>query len=135
MTDPKKSILILGGGRYFGKRLFHILLDKGHNVTILNRNQTELERVKGNKIIGDREDPEVIAKLGKEKWDVIFDQICLSQRAAELGKKFLLPSCHKYVLTSSRAVYLSQSKQKEDDFNATLYLENTFLIIQILTRS
>lgn len=35
-----KNILILGGTRFFGKRLVELLLEEGHKVTIATRGNT-----------------------------------------------------------------------------------------------
>ncbi|AET57034.1 nucleoside-diphosphate-sugar epimerase [Paenibacillus terrae HPL-003] len=103
-----RKILVLGGTRFFGKRLVERLLeDSENNVTILTRGQTSDsfgDRVQ--RIIADRNDAEALAEaVGEQVWDIVYDNICFSPDEAREACRILDAKAERYILTSSLSVY------------------------------
>jgi uncharacterized protein YbjT (DUF2867 family) len=71
-------VLILGGTKYFGKKLVQLLLDKDIEVTIATRGKEKDEfGDKVNRLIIDRMSRESQIEAFKDKsWDVVFDKTC-----------------------------------------------------------
>ncbi|MFT4415608.1 NAD-dependent epimerase/dehydratase family protein [Fredinandcohnia humi] len=113
------SALILGGTQFFGKKLVHILLDKGVKVTIATRGTTpdsfgdQVER-----LIINREDRASLEKAFTTKhWDVVYDQTCYSSEEARDAMEVLDGKVGRYVFTSSQAVYDFGHLRSESEFN------------------
>ena len=120
-----KKILVLGGTRFFGKKVVEILLQNGHEVTVATRGNTALPfKEKVTHIVLDVQDKnhkgwsEVINK----KWDAVFDNVCYTKEDAEiLIDKFEHVTEHLY-FTSSMAVYSGlKDGYVETDFDPINY--------------
>lgn len=100
-------ILILGGTQFFGRRLVHLLLHDGHEVTVATRGRTVDDfgdRVR--RIQVDRADPvQMQATFRDARYDVVYDEICFNPRDAKVACDALGDCVGRYVLTSSMAVY------------------------------
>ncbi|WP_342425193.1 NAD-dependent epimerase/dehydratase family protein [Paenibacillus sp. FSL L8-0502] len=106
-----KKILVLGGTRFFGKRLVERLLESSENsVTILTRGQTSDsfgDRVQ--RICADRTDQQALAKaVGEQVWDVVYDNICFSPDEASEACRIFDAKAKRYIVTSSLSVYDSR---------------------------
>ncbi|MFB5676128.1 NAD-dependent epimerase/dehydratase family protein [Paenibacillus terreus] len=114
------KVLVLGGTRFFGKRLVERLLqDEQCEVTIVTRGLTP-DSFGGRitRLEADRTDAgSLSAALGKGEWDVVYDNICFSPNEALEASKILAGRVQKYILTSSLSVY---------DFNPHALTENMF---------
>ena len=124
-----KKILILGGTRFFGKRLVERLLqDSDNEVTILTRGLTDDpfgERV--HRIHADRSQPDALAHgVGDTIWDVVYDNICYSPDEADQACQIFDGKTKQYILTSSLSVYdFSKEALTEDVFNPEVYPTHT----------
>ncbi|MGF7049889.1 nucleoside-diphosphate-sugar epimerase [Paenibacillus sp. DS2015] len=115
-------VLVMGGTRFFGKRLVQVLLDDGAEVTIATRGHTDdsfgdtVER-----LIVDRENYESLAGAVKDReWDVIYDNICYSPQDALNACEIFAGKVKKYIYTSTMSVYESTSAdKKEEEFDPT----------------
>ncbi|HET7615847.1 MAG TPA: NAD-dependent epimerase/dehydratase family protein, partial [Bacillales bacterium] len=114
------KILVLGGTRFFGKRLVERLLESGDRVTIGTRGMTEdpfgssVSRLKLDR----SNEASLRDTVGKEEWDVVFDQICYSPDDAYSACDVFAGKIGKYVYTSSMSVYdFDKSPLKERDFD------------------
>ena len=102
-----KKALVLGGTRFFGKRLVSNLVDTGWDVTIASRGLADDsfgQRVK--RLTLDRynyESLQVALKGGE--WDVVYDQICYAPSDAMDTCQLLSGKIGRYVLTSTGSVY------------------------------
>ena len=120
-----RKVLVLGGTRFFGKRLVQKLINNGDDVTVATRGETEdpfgnkVERVKVDRF--DRKSMEQAFK-GQE-WDVIYDQICFAPDDAQDACDIFKGRVKKYVLTSTLAVYNYNEKAEkvEKDFDPYSY--------------
>lgn len=95
-----KSFLIIGLGR-FGRHLTHYLLELGHEVMVLDKDEDKVARVASTATaacVGDCQDEQVLASLGVRNFDVCFvcvrdDFQCSLEATAglkELGAKFVV---------------------------------------------
>lgn len=116
-----RNILVLGGTRFFGKRLVERLLqDEDTQVTILTRGTTEDgfgERA--NRLYADRTDGAALAEAVQDrKWDVVYDNICYSPDEAADAARIFAGTAKRYILTSSLSVYDSRPERlTEADFD------------------
>ncbi|KEK25613.1 NAD-dependent epimerase/dehydratase family protein [Bacillus gaemokensis] len=118
-----EKVLVLGGTRFFGKRLVESLLQAGHDVTIATRGFTEDSFGSAVKrIIVDREDEGMLQEmLAGESYDVVYDNLCYSPNAAKVICNVLHNKVKKYIVISSMAVYEPALSLKEEDFNPYQY--------------
>lgn len=67
--------LILGGSTFVGRRMVNLLVDEGHDVSVLNRGKTASNLPEGvGRIVGDRTSTESMqAALGGTQWDAVID--------------------------------------------------------------
>ncbi|MEU9699778.1 NAD-dependent epimerase/dehydratase family protein [Streptomyces sp. NPDC047981] len=99
------DILIIGGNRYFGKRLTTRLLDSGHSVTLLNRGSSGAPEGVAH-IVADRNDEAALEKaLGDLTFDAVVDQVCYTPLQAGIARRVLGPRTRRYVMTSTVEVY------------------------------
>lgn len=116
-------ILIIGGTRYFGRRLVHKLLEKNHEVTILSRGNvpddfgTRVERLKANR----SDEASMSAALAGRSFDVVVDQICMNAKDAQLAVRLLAGNISYYLMTSTMSVYDFGANLSETDFDAKNY--------------
>ncbi len=114
-------ILVLGGTRFFGKKLVECLIKKGHEVTVLTRGLAKDpfgDKVK--RIVCLRSDRGQMQKSLEDKdYDIVYDQICFSPDDAAIVCDIFQNRVKKYIFTSSAYVYdgLEAEIFKEDDFN------------------
>lgn len=113
------NILVLGGTRFFGKRLVRGLLEAGHAVTVATRGRAPDDF--GDRVLRatvDRTIPTEMQKtFGDSCFDVIYDNIayCSNDVRALLDAT----RCGRYVLTSSGSVYAERLDTPESDFDPT----------------
>ncbi|NOU80999.1 NAD-dependent epimerase/dehydratase family protein [Paenibacillus sp. LMG 31459] len=121
-----KKILVLGGTRFFGKRLVELLLQDGDSrVTILTRGVTEDDfgdRV--TRLAMDRTDEAALERAVRNiDWDIVYDNICFSPDEAAAAVRIFAGRTKRYILTSSLSVYNPQPDiLTEADFDPAHYL-------------
>ncbi|APE23990.1 MULTISPECIES: NAD-dependent epimerase/dehydratase family protein [Streptomyces] len=99
------DILIIGGNRYFGKRLTLRLLESGHDVTMLNRGSSGVPEGVTH-LIADRNDENALeSALGDRTFDVVIDQVCYTPVQAAIARRVLGPRTRRYVMTSTVEIY------------------------------
>ncbi|GKQ39937.1 epimerase [Streptomyces sp. A012304] len=100
-----REVLVIGGNRYFGKRLIERLLNAGDRVTVLNRGSSPPPPGAFH-LVADRNDEESLnAALGTRAFDVVVDQVCYTPRQAELARRVLAGRTRRHVMTSTVEVY------------------------------
>ncbi|WP_438496543.1 NAD-dependent epimerase/dehydratase family protein [Paenibacillus sp. IHBB 3054] len=120
-----RNILVLGGTRFFGKRLVERLLREGDSkVTILTRGRAEDdfgEQV--SRLNVDRTDAKALAEaVGDTSWDVVYDNICFSPDEADAAGRIFAGTAKRYILTSSLSVYDPRPEAlTEADFDPEVY--------------
>ncbi len=116
------KILVIGGTRFFGKRLVHNLIKSGHQVTILTRGNTvddfgaSVQRLKG-----DRTDAQQLKSLIKENYDSVVDQMCMTAADAHASIEAFRGRIGQYVMTSTLSVYDADAALLETDWMAEDY--------------
>ena len=117
------NILVIGGNRFFGKKLAAKLLGTGHEVTLLNRGS--LDDGLGNQVqrlTCDRTNEEALRNAVKNKsWDIVYDQVCFNADEAKSAREIFRDNTGHYIFTSSQSVYDAGSDIKEDVFNPLTY--------------
>ncbi|WP_407696966.1 NAD-dependent epimerase/dehydratase family protein [Streptomyces dysideae] len=100
-----REVLVIGGNRYFGKRLITRLLAAGDRVTVLNRGSSP-PPAGAVHLIADRDDEKSLTEaLGARTFDVVVDQVCYTPRQAAIARRVLAGRTRRYVLTSTVEVY------------------------------
>ena len=116
-------VLVLGGTRFVGKRLVHLLADQGHDVTVGSRGRTiasfpnNVQRLKLDRSSKDS----MSTALQKSQWDIVYDQICFSADDASSAVEILAGKTARYILCSSAAVYTNPLDAREDAFDPSVY--------------
>ncbi len=117
------KILIIGGNRFFGKKLTKNLLSLGHEVALLNRGNLDdgfSNRVE--RILCDRDDHEALKRtLNRRSWDLIYDQVCFDAHQARSAIEIFRDRTSYYIFTSSQSVYDLGSHIKEEAFDPLNY--------------
>lgn len=115
-----KKVLVLGGTRFFGKRLVQGLLEFGADVTLVTRGNIDNPfGCQVNWRQADRNDSRSLADaLRGQSWDVVYDQICYTPAQAEAAVSLFEGRTGKYVLASTLSVYKGDKVPfKEEDFD------------------
>ncbi|MGQ4382973.1 NAD-dependent epimerase/dehydratase family protein [Streptomyces sp. SAS_270] len=100
-----RDILVIGGNRYFGKRLITRLIAAGDRVTVLNRGSSA-PPAGAVHLVADRNDENSLGKaLGSRTFDVVVDQVCYTPRQAEIARRVFAGRTGRYVMTSTVEVY------------------------------
>lgn len=100
-----REILVIGGNRYFGKRLIARLLTAGDRVTVLNRGSSP-PPAGAIHLVADRNDEKSLNDaLGSLAFDVVVDQVCYTPRQAAIARHVLAGRTRRYVMTSTVEVY------------------------------
>src|SRR4051812_4986553 len=117
------NVLVLGGTRFVGKRLVHLLADQGHDVTVASRGKTIVSfpnNVRRLKL--DRASKHsMAAALQDRQWDIVYDQICFYADDAASAVEVLAGKTGRYILCSSAAVYTNPIDAGEDAFDPSKY--------------
>ncbi|MFI2368931.1 NAD-dependent epimerase/dehydratase family protein [Streptomyces sp. NPDC018833] len=100
-----RDVLVIGGNRYFGKRLISRLLDSGDRVTVLNRGSSA-PPAGVTRLTADRSDePALRSALGTRTFDVVIDQVCYTPRQADIARRVFAGRTGRHVMTSTVEVY------------------------------
>ena len=103
--EKARDVLVIGGNRYFGKRLIARLLAAGDRVTVLNRGSSAPPAGVVH-LIADRDDEDALrTALGPRTFDVVVDQVCYTPRQAAIARRVFAGRTGRYVMTSTVEVY------------------------------
>ncbi|WP_156727406.1 NAD-dependent epimerase/dehydratase family protein [Streptomyces apocyni] len=99
------EICVIGGSRYFGKRLIRQLYDAGHQVSVVNRGSTAPPPGVTH-LVADRNDEAALATaIGSRTFDVVLDQVCYTPVQAAIAARVFGGRAGRYVMTSTIEVY------------------------------
>ncbi|EIA19938.1 NAD-dependent epimerase/dehydratase family protein [Listeria fleischmannii] len=117
------KILVLGGTRFFGKRLVELLLEDGHRVTVATRGKADVHLPEGVRHLTlNREKREDMFQLAREHFDVIYDNICFSPQDALYLIQAFKGQKTRLIYTSSLSVYGVKGRALlEEDFDSLHY--------------
>ncbi len=116
--------MVLGGTRFFGKKLVQMLVENGHDVTIATRGKTEDSYgEKVSRLVVDREDFQSLkSAIGESKWDIVYDNICYSSKEALEACEVFSGKAKHYIFTSTLSVYeFGNGRKIEEDFDPYTY--------------
>jgi len=117
------KILVLGGTRFVGKRLVHLLAEKGHNIVVGSRGRTSVsfpENVR-RRILDRASKVSMRSELARDDWDIVYDQLCFSADDAATAVETFTGKTGRYVLCSSAAVYTNPLDAAEDAYDPYTY--------------
>lgn len=122
------KVLVIGGTKFFGKRLVTSLLEEGNDVTLLTRGKAgdpfgdKVQRIKLDR----RELTSFHPEIQRQFWDIVYDQVCYDAIEAGMACEVFRERTKKYVFTSSQSVYKPGGDLKESDFDAVAYRATQF---------
>ncbi|MGK5637432.1 NAD-dependent epimerase/dehydratase family protein [Streptomyces sp. URMC 126] len=100
-----RDVCVIGGNRYFGKRLISRLLDAGASVTVVNRGSAA-PPPGADHVVADRDDERALrTALGDRTFDVVLDQVCYTPVQAAVARRVFAGRTGRYVMTSTIEVY------------------------------
>ncbi|MUG88909.1 NAD-dependent epimerase/dehydratase family protein [Paenibacillus timonensis] len=119
------KILVLGGSRYFGKRLVNRLAESGrHDVTVATRGLAEVRfDAPVTQLRMDRTNEDSLREAAAAgPWDIVYDNICYSPNEALAAVRAFKGRVGQYILTSTLSVYqLGKVPLVEADFDPYNY--------------
>jgi 2'-hydroxyisoflavone reductase len=98
-------VLILGGTRFLGRSVTRLLLERGADVTLLNRGVTGSSDEAVATVTGDRSQPDGLAGLGERRFDAVLDMSAYFSDWTRASADALTGRLAHYVFVSSGAVY------------------------------
>ncbi|MEU6248622.1 NAD-dependent epimerase/dehydratase family protein [Glycomyces sp. NPDC047010] len=106
------DMCIIGGSRYFGRRLVELLLGDGHAVTVVNRGSVPAPPGAAH-VIADRDEERALrAALGSRRFDVVIDQVCYTPLQAAVARRVFEGRTSRYLMTSTVEVYDPRSSSR-----------------------
>ncbi|MGW4647114.1 NAD-dependent epimerase/dehydratase family protein [Kitasatospora sp. NPDC004289] len=100
-----REICVIGGSRYFGRRVVELLRDGGARVTLVNRGSAEAPPGVRH-VRADRDDEAALAAaLGDASFDVVLDQVLYRPEQAEVALRVFGGRAGRYLMTSTCEVY------------------------------
>jgi nucleoside-diphosphate-sugar epimerase len=106
-------LLIIGGTRFLGRALTEDALERGHEVTLFNRGQTNPELFpEAERITGDRDGG--LDALAGRSWDAVIDTCGYFPRIVGASAEALADSVSTYVFISTISVYADLSKRVDE---------------------
>jgi nucleoside-diphosphate-sugar epimerase len=116
-------LLVLGGTKFLGRATVQAALERGHEVTLFNRGETNPELFpEAEKLRGDR-DGELSALEGRE-WDAVIDPSGFVPRLVRASAEALQDSVGQYLFVSSISVYDELGEPGFDEAARTVTLED-----------
>jgi 2'-hydroxyisoflavone reductase len=104
-------ILVLGGTRFVGIHITELAVERGHRVTLFNRDAQLFPKLET--LVGDRDGP--LDVLRGRQWDVVIDDSGFIPRHVRMTAELLAPSIRQYLFLSSASVYASFSTAPDED--------------------
>jgi len=102
-----KRLLILGGTGFIGPPMVQYAVERGHEVTIFTRGNSESDVPGVEHLIGDREND--LRALEGHEWDVVLDNNARDYRWVQATTSLLGDSVGHYVFVSSISAYAGES--------------------------
>lgn len=100
-----RHICVIGGNRYFGRRLIRLLLAGGDRVTVVNRGSAA-PPPGAEHVVADRADAAALARaLDGRAFDAVVDQVCYTPAHADVARRVFAGRTARYVMTSTMEVY------------------------------
>jgi 2'-hydroxyisoflavone reductase len=108
------QLLVLGGTKFLGRATVEAALRQGHEVTLLNRGQTNPELFpEAEKLRGDRESD--LSPLAGRTWDAVVDTSAYVPRHARASAQALTDAAGYYLFVSSVSAYADLSQPVDEE--------------------
>ncbi|MGV9307063.1 NAD-dependent epimerase/dehydratase family protein [Nonomuraea sp. NPDC004354] len=99
------ELCVIGGSRYFGRRLVESLHAQGVAVTVVNRGSAPAPEGVTH-LVADRDDEAALRRaLAGRSFAAVIDQICYTPAQAEIAARVFAGRTARYVMTSTIEVY------------------------------
>ncbi|MFI9847619.1 NAD-dependent epimerase/dehydratase family protein [Nonomuraea sp. NPDC051941] len=100
------KLLVLGGTHHVGRAVVETALERGDEVTTLNRGLSRVPAPGVRGLVADRRDAEAVrAALGRQEWDAIIDTWAWAPCVVRDTARLLADRAGHYGYVSSRGVY------------------------------
>lgn len=104
LSQPKRSILVLGGTGFIGPHLVRLAVSRGHAVSIFTRGQRDAELPSAvERLVGDRNGK--LDALRGRTWDAVIDDSATNPDWVRQSATLLRDATQRYLFTSSTGVY------------------------------
>jgi 2'-hydroxyisoflavone reductase len=116
------SILILGGTGFTGPEQVEYAIERGHKVTLFNRNRTRPDFFKGkvDQLLGDLNDN--VESLKGKQFDVVIDNPTTFPAWVRNVAQHLKGNTKHYIFISTESVYATNDKPGADETEPTMAL-------------
>ena len=106
-------LLVLGGTKFLGRATVASALERGHEVTLFNRGETNADLFpEAEKLRGDR--TQDVRVLGGREWDAVLDTAGYLPAVVRASAEALADSTPYYLFVSSVSVYADQSRCNDE---------------------
>jgi 2'-hydroxyisoflavone reductase len=100
------KILMIGGTRFVGYHIVKTAIQRGHEMTLFNRGQSNPDAFPNvETITGDRTKPEDLQQLAGRQWDVVIDTCGYVPRITRASAEVLKDAVERYIFISTVSVY------------------------------
>jgi nucleoside-diphosphate-sugar epimerase len=130
------KVAVIGGTGFISSRLVAMLLERGHEVTVLTRGASEAPPgLEGARFVqGSRHDPAVLRDLARSaEWDLVYDMIAYRPEESRAAGEAFAGYVDRFVHCSTISVYMVSNEVRcpitEDQDKAPLmphFLRNPF---------
>lgn len=119
-----KKILVIGGTRFFGKRLVEKLIQQSYDVTVITRGTLpEIFKDRVTHLQCDRTDPKALkAIITNLKFDIVYDNVNYNPQEALDAVSIFEGKTQRYIFISTLSVHEADGIPKnENDFDPYTY--------------
>lgn len=104
------KVLMIGGTGFISSNVVKLLIEEGHDITLVTRGESKIELFDKNKVqfvYGDRHDKEFLNKLANEKsFDVLYDMIAYIPDESQMISDVFGGKVPRLIHTSTISVYM-----------------------------
>ena len=127
-AEKKLKVLFLGGTGFLGPHTVHHLVQRGHEVTLFNRQRRAPDMFKSLEALKGDRDPDVNEGLSAieqaiekgRRWDAVIDTSSYVQRTADASADLLKDAADQYLFISTACVYDDWTQVWDGDEDAPL---------------
>jgi 2'-hydroxyisoflavone reductase len=107
-------LLVLGGTKFLGRATVESALERGHEVTLFNRGETNAELFpEAEKLRGDR--AQDLSVLQGREWDAVLDSAGYLPAVVRASAEALADATSYYLFVSSVSAYADQGRRNDEE--------------------